>query len=179
MAALVAVAIALWVLVWFVESRAESPILPIEFFRVRVFSVSMISLMLIGGGMSGAILFIPPYTVAVQNAFKRHQMDMVTSASQLFRAIGGTIGTAMFGILMTSRFAREMNVGPAQINSGLLDSVPPGLIAQIMDNPQRLASVGPVTLPIVELVRDSMFQSITALFVVGLVLMLAAMAVNF
>ena len=267
MVVLVAAAITLWVLVWFVESRAESPILPIEFFRVRVFTVSMISLLLIGGAMFGAILFIPLYmqvvigtsatdsglvltpmmlgmvfaaagsgvlmsrlkrykflafvgsgliaagfallsqmsaatgrgeavaymvllgaglgttfplyTVAVQNAFKRHQMGVVTSAGQLFRGIGGTIGTAAFGIMMATRFASEMNAGLAQIDPGLLDSVPPGIIAQILDNPQRLATVGPVPPPIVGLVRNSMSVSITTLFVVGLVLMLAAMVVNF
>ena len=65
MVALVAAAITLWLLVWFVESRAKSPILPIEFFRVRVFTVSMISLLLIGGTMFGAILFIPLYMQVV------------------------------------------------------------------------------------------------------------------
>lgn len=117
--------------------------------------------------------------MAVQNAFQRHQVGVVTSAGQLFRRIGGTIGTAAFGIMMTTRSASEMNAGLAQIDPGLLDSVPLGLIAQILDNPQRLSTVGPVPLPIVELVRDSMSVSITTLFLVGLVLMLAAMVVNF
>ena len=70
----------------------------------------------------------------------------MTSAGQLFRRIGGTIGTAAFGIMMTTRSASEMNAGLAQIDPGLLDSVPLGLIAQILDNPQRLSTVGPVPL---------------------------------
>ena len=263
---LVVAAVTLWVLVWIVESRAESPILPIEFFRVRVFSVSMLSLTLIGGGMFGAILFIPLYmqvvigtsatdsglvltpmmlgivfaaagsgllisklkrykflafvgtclmaagfallsrmspttgngeavrnmvlvglglgitfplyTVAVQNAFKRHQMGVVSSAGQLFRGIGGTIGTTAFGVMMATRFASEMNAGLARLDPGLLDSVPTELINQLLENPQRLAAAGPVPLPIAELVKQSMSDSITSLFVVGLIMMIAAIAVN-
>jgi EmrB/QacA subfamily drug resistance transporter len=58
-------AVALWVLAWVVESRAESPILPVAFFKVQVFTVSMISRLFIGGGMFGAILFIPLYVQVV------------------------------------------------------------------------------------------------------------------
>ena len=264
--ALAIAAVALWILVWLVESRAESPILPIEFFRVRVFSVSMISLMLIGGGMFGAILFIPLYmqvvigssatdsglvltpmmlgivfasgisgvamsrikrykflafigtglmatgfallsrmspttssgeavrnmvlmgvglgitfplyTVAVQNAFKRHQMGVVSSAGQLFRGIGGTIGTTAFGVIMANRFSAEMKGGLAQIDPGLLDSVPPEVVTQMLDNPQRLASAGQVPLPLLDLVRESMSHSITSLFAIGLALMIVALVVN-
>ena len=133
------------------------------------------NMVLVGLGLG---ITFPLYTVAVQNAFKRHQMGVVSSAGQLFRGIGGTIGTTAFGVMMATRFASEMNAGLARLDPGLLDSVPTELINQLLENPQRLAAAGPVPLPIAELVKQSMSDSITSLFVVGLILMIAAIAVN-
>ncbi len=267
MVALVAGALALWFLVWFVDSRAVSPILPVEFFKVRVFTVSMLTVMLIGPAMFGAILFVPlytqvvigtsatdsglvltpmmlgivfasgisrfalskfkrykllafagiimmaaglallsrmtpatsnsaavlnivifgaglgltfpVYTIAIQNAFKRHQMGVVSSAEQLFRGIGGTIGATVFGVLMTGRFADAMTAGLARTDPAVLEGIPPEAIAQMVENPQRLGAAGPIPLPLIELIQNSMSESITAIFTVGLVLMLVALALMF
>ncbi len=47
-------------------------------------------------------------------------MGVVTSASQFFRQIGSTVGTALFGALLTARLAGEMTArGEGGSQSGL------------------------------------------------------------
>ena len=52
-------ALAAWTALILVERRIDDPMLPLEFFRNRVFTVSAISTFLTGAGMFGAILFLP------------------------------------------------------------------------------------------------------------------------
>ncbi len=44
---------------------------------------------------------MPIMTIAVQNEFEQKDLGAATSASQLFRSLGSTIGTAIFGSLLT------------------------------------------------------------------------------
>jgi EmrB/QacA subfamily drug resistance transporter len=48
------------------------------------------------------------FSTVAQNSAPQSQMGVVTSASQFFRQIGSTVGTAVFGALLTSRLASEM-----------------------------------------------------------------------
>lgn len=48
------------------------------------------------------------FTIVVQNAFPLREMGVVTATLQFFRSIGGTIGIAIFGSLLTSRFTQEL-----------------------------------------------------------------------
>jgi EmrB/QacA subfamily drug resistance transporter len=47
------------------------------------------------------------FAVAVQNAAPAGRLGVVTSASQFFRQIGSTVGTAIFGAVMTHALAAE------------------------------------------------------------------------
>jgi MFS family permease len=44
------------------------------------------------------------FTIVVQNAFSSSRLGEVSSAMQFFRSIGGTIGIAIFGSIMTNRY---------------------------------------------------------------------------
>jgi EmrB/QacA subfamily drug resistance transporter len=48
------------------------------------------------------------FSTVAQNSAPAGQMGVVTSASQFFRQIGSTVGTAIFGALLTTRLAGEM-----------------------------------------------------------------------
>jgi len=50
----------------FVETKAQEPILPLDMFKNRIFTVSMVSVFLTGVGMFGAVIFIPLFIQAVQ-----------------------------------------------------------------------------------------------------------------
>src|SRR5665811_1680702 len=57
-----AVMLALFVLV---ESRAAEPLLPINLFRNRIFSVSVVAVFLTAAGMFGTIMYIPLFVQGV------------------------------------------------------------------------------------------------------------------
>jgi MFS family permease len=59
---------------------------------------------------------LPLYTLAIQNAVDVKQLGQATSASQFFRQIGGTIGTALLGtvlsVTLAAAFALNLPAGP-------------------------------------------------------------------
>ncbi len=48
---------------------------------------------------------MPVFGVVVQNAFPHSRLGVVTASTQLFRTIGGTVGSALFGGLLNARIA--------------------------------------------------------------------------
>jgi EmrB/QacA subfamily drug resistance transporter len=71
------------------------------------------------------------YNIAIQNAVPRHQIGVATSSTQFFRQIGGTVGVAIFGAVLTHNLATEAARVPAE----------PGAHVHVMDlsDLQRLA----------------------------------------
>jgi len=63
----------------------------------------------------------PVYTVAVQNVAPRRQMGAATSSTIFFRSIGSTVGVAVFGSVMLTRYHAAFDRAvPAQVPPGLL-----------------------------------------------------------
>lgn len=58
-----------------------------------------IVMVFLGLGMGVAM---PVINLAVQNEFEQKELGVATSSSQLFRSLGSTIGTAVFGALLTA-----------------------------------------------------------------------------
>lgn len=50
-------------------------------------------------------LTMPVFNIAVQNAFDRSKVGVVTASTQLFRSIGGVVGTAMLGAVFNNTLA--------------------------------------------------------------------------
>ena len=93
----------------------------------------------IGLGMS-----LPLYMLVVQNAVPHRAMGVATSTLQFLRSVGGTMGVAVMGSLISGRLASELTANmPERVN----ESAPPELLAQLQDpqfllSPQQLAVVG-------------------------------------
>lgn len=93
----------------------------------------------IGLGMS-----LPLYMLVVQNAVPHRAMGVATSTLQFLRSVGGTMGVAVMGSLISGRLASELTANmPDRVN----ESAPPELLAQLQDpqfllSPQQLAAVG-------------------------------------
>jgi EmrB/QacA subfamily drug resistance transporter len=84
----------------------------------------------------GLGLTMPIYTIAVQNSVDRRMLGAATAATQFFRQIGGTVGTAIFTSLMLSRYHQHFAEG-----------VPSGTPTQALvafDNPLQLAQIKPL-----------------------------------
>ena len=58
-----------------------------------------IVMVVLGLGLGVAM---PVLTLAVQNEFEQKELGVATSANQLFRSLGSTVGTAVFGALLTA-----------------------------------------------------------------------------
>jgi MFS family permease len=117
------------------------------------------------------------FNIAIQNAVPRNQIGVSTSATQFFRQIGGTVGVAIFGTLLTHNLAADA----ARLPSAA------GAPAHAMDlsDLQRLAvgSTGeaasttahasaPVVVDVA--VREVVVHAITGLFAVGMMVAIAA-----
>ena len=64
-----------------------------------------VAMVVVGLGL-GAVL--QTYMLVVQNATTRQELGVATAVSQLSRSLGATLGTAIFGTVMTSGLAREI-----------------------------------------------------------------------
>lgn len=58
-----------------------------------------IVMVILGLGMGVAM---PVINLAIQSEFSQRELGVVTSSSQLFRSLGSTIGTAVFGAMLTA-----------------------------------------------------------------------------
>ncbi|MEK7216306.1 MAG: hypothetical protein AAB289_11985, partial [Chloroflexota bacterium] len=76
----------------------------------------------------------PVYTLATQNAVTMAEIGVATGLTQFFRSIGGTLGVALLGSLLTNGFATAIR---RELPSTVLDQLPASLMAHI-DNPQAL-----------------------------------------
>lgn len=95
-------------------------------------AVANIVLMGVGLGVT-----FPVYTLVVQNTVPYRMLGVATSSIQFFRSIGGTLGLAVLGAVMTNRFAAELaKVVPA----GVKEIVPREQLDYLAENPQALLS---------------------------------------
>jgi MFS family permease len=86
----------------------------------------------------GLGFMMPSLVIAVQNAFSYQVLGVVTSSVTFFRSIGGTIGVAVLGSLMTTRLNSEM---AANIPASVREAAPPSLMERLGD-PEVLLSPG-------------------------------------
>ena len=88
-------------------------------------------MVIIGLGLGSTMA---PLNLAAQNAVSLREIGVVTSLTQFTRSIGGTVGAALLGSVLTSRFAPELQAAlPPQLAAAL----PPGMLDQFK-NPQIL-----------------------------------------
>jgi hypothetical protein len=89
-------------------------------------------MLVIGVGLG---LTMPLYTLVVQNAVPYRMMGAGTAATQFFRSIGGTLGAAILGSVMLSRYTGHFD---ANVPAG----TPPQVLG-IFRNPLQLTQVLP------------------------------------
>jgi len=135
--------------------------------------------MIIAGLGMGSIM--PIYTLCVQNVAPAGNMGAATASVQFFRSIGGTVGVATYGsiLLRTYHASFARNIPPG---------APPRVLA-LLNNPLQLQmaanapGIKPADLILIRQllgnVREALFQGLHQIFVIGSILMLFAVAVNF
>jgi EmrB/QacA subfamily drug resistance transporter len=132
------------------------------------------NLVIIGIGIGPSM---PTFTLAAQNAVAFRELGVVTAVTQFARSMGGTIGAAAFGALLTSRFGPALQQAIPQELSGV---VPPERLAELADpqallSPSALAALrdgvtqlvpgnSQVAAAILEALRLALSSSLTAVF---------------
>jgi len=132
----------------------------------------------------GSGIVMPSFNIAVQNAFPLRDLALVSSSMQFFGNMGATIGTSVFGYVMSA----TMKSGMAGID---LSRVSPQ-ITSIVTNPRTLsnrANIGQIRahlpdglLPqfdrLLDQVRGVMADSIHKIFFIGLIVMVISLLVT-
>jgi EmrB/QacA subfamily drug resistance transporter len=116
------------------------------------------SLILVGVGMGVAM---PLYLNATQSALPREYLGVASSQIQFWRNIGGTIGVAILGAVVSHQLPERIRTQVASLNvpSELTASLPSGGSAQAIFDPMRIAatraSLPPQAQPLFDQVLDA------------------------
>ena len=145
------------------------------------YSTVVINMMIVGLGLG---FTMPVFNLAVQNAVDMRQVGVATSSMQFLRSIGGSIGAAGFGAVMTSRFATGIG---ERLTPDLTAGLPPGMSATLMNpqammNPQIAAQIraaDPAVLarmqPLMQAAKGALSTSLHDVFLVATFTALAAL----
>jgi EmrB/QacA subfamily drug resistance transporter len=116
------------------------------------------NMLVVGFGLG---LVMPLYTLIVQNAVPQHMLGAATASTQFFRSIGGTVGAAVFGSIMLSRYRSSFDAAvPLQ---GIFAPLPNGqvLLGQLLGN-----------------VREALVYALSGVFLIGAVVVAIAGVAN-
>jgi EmrB/QacA subfamily drug resistance transporter len=132
----------------------------------------------------GLGLTMPIYTIIVQSAVPQRLLGAATAATQFFRQIGGTVGTAIFTSIMLGRYSDHFAAAvPAGVPQQALTAFnnPLGL-AQVLSQLQAMFAGlpgGPQLLTtLLASVKDALVYAIDGAFLLGAVLIALAWVVN-
>jgi MFS family permease len=141
----------------------------------------VIGMILTGFGMG---LLQPVYTVAVQNVAPRAQMGAATASTIFFRAIGSTVGVALFGSVLLTNYHAEFGrrLPPGVPQEGLKFFNNPLLLVQMRPQIEALFSRYPNGLELIHTlmlnVRESLVHGLHLIFVSSACVMGGAVLLN-
>jgi EmrB/QacA subfamily drug resistance transporter len=138
-------------------------------------------MILTGLGMG---LLQPVYTVAVQNVAPRAQMGAATASTIFFRAIGSTVGVALFGSVLLTNYHAEFGrrLPPGVPQEGLKFFNNPLLLVQMRPQIEALFGRYPNGLELMQTlmanVRESLVHGLHLIFVSSACVMGGAVVLN-
>jgi EmrB/QacA subfamily drug resistance transporter len=98
------------------------------------YAIAIVDIVLVGFGLG---VTLPLYTIAVQNAVSYNVLGAATSAVPFFRSMGGAVGLAIFGSVMTNRFASDF---AAKLPETIKAIIPPEMLSSVTHSAQALLS---------------------------------------
>jgi len=132
----------------------------------------------------GIGLIQPVYTLAVQNSAPREHLGAATASTQFFRSIGSTMGVSIFGSVLLTIYKHDFD--------GTIPKGTPAIALKPFHNPLMLAQIHPqleagfgrypggdqLLKVLLANVRTSLVHGIHAIFLVGAIIMCAAVVLN-
>ncbi|MCJ7514413.1 MAG: MFS transporter [Dehalococcoidia bacterium] len=98
------------------------------------YAIAVVDIILVGFGLG---MTLPLYTIAVQNAVSYNILGAATSAVPFFRSMGGAVGLAILGSVMTNRFTSDFI---AKLPATIKTLIPPQALSLMAHNPEVLVS---------------------------------------
>ena len=132
----------------------------------------------------GVGLMQPIYTLVVQNVAPPAQMGAATASTQFFRMIGATVGVAVFGSILLTKYHHsfESNVPPGTPARALIPFKEPLMLMQIRPRLEAAFGQAPggtaLLHKLLANVRAALVEGLHSIFVMGAILMVVAMIVN-
>lgn len=109
-------------------------------------------LFILGVGLGNVMQVL---VIAVQNSVNPRDVGVATSGNTFFRSVGGTIGTALFGAIMTSRLTAELT---SHLPSGMSSS------SQISDMTSALSKIAELPATIKPIVLEAFTSALGSVF---------------
>jgi len=150
-------------------------------------AVAVASMIVFGIGLG---ISMPVFTLTVQNAVAPSELGVATATATLFRNLGGTIGIAVMGTVMSSAMSRRLESAMASGIGAELAKAGPEAANELSGllNPQLLLDQPKLkelhaTLPdhlqplfshLIEMMRSVLSDSLTVVFLVGTVILAVA-----
>jgi EmrB/QacA subfamily drug resistance transporter len=127
----------------------------------------------------------PIYTLVVQNMAPASQRGAATASTQFFRSIGSTVGVAIFGSVLLTIFHQdfERSIPPGTPAIALAPFKNPLVViqyrARLEDAFGRYAGGTQLLHRLMDNVRNALVHGLHAIFVVGSLLMVVGVIINF
>ena len=95
--------------------------------------IAVIPMVVIGLGIGSSM---PIVNLVLQNSVSHQMLGVVSSSAQFFRQIGGTLGVAVFGTLVTNRLQSSLD---RELGQDVIAQTPPNLLSTL-EEPRTLLS---------------------------------------
>ncbi|MDF2720575.1 MAG: transporter [Paenibacillus sp.] len=153
--------------------------------------MAVLSMIVFGFGLG---LGMPVFSLATQNAVPHTELGVATASSQLFRNLGGTIGVAVMGTVMSNTLGDNLKAALAA-TAPKFSSLDPGLSQKMLAfaNPQMLMNkpvleqteaslpkdVQPLFAEMIQNIRDALGDTLSTVFLTGTLILVVAFILVF
>lgn len=154
--------------------------------------MAVLSMIVFGLGLG---LGMPVFSLATQNAVSHKELGAVTASTQLFRNLGGTIGIAVMGTVMSNNLAKHLKEALTSASAPDFSALDPKVAEQMaaFANPQALmnkplleqtqaalpADVQPLFTQMIDSIRDALGQTLSTVFLTGTIVLCVAFVLVF
>ncbi|MCP1309920.1 MDR family MFS transporter [Paenibacillus tyrfis] len=159
---------------------------------MNTISVTVLSMIVFGFGLG---LGMPVFSLTVQNAVSPKDLGVATASSQLFRNLGGTIGIAVMGTIMSTGMTNKLQELLASGRGVDLSKLDPKVAEKLaaFHNPQmlldqpKLAQIQAALPPelqtvfgrMIDSLREALSYSLANVFLAGAALLVVALVLTF
>ncbi len=114
------------------------------------------------------------YIVAAQNVCQKSEIGIMTSAMSLFRGLGGTIGVTVLGVIVNNTMVTQLKQNLPAGAMAVLPTTDVNSLGGLLLTPAAAS----IPAPVIEAIRLSLSNSITYMFLIGMVFVLVAWVVS-